>query len=86
MSDPGIVAAAIAAVTSAIVAFVTAYLTARTQRERLRTELKTQFMAEEAIRQLLQDERWGKRSFDQLKKLQTGLPPVGRTRWLCGQG
>jgi hypothetical protein len=41
--------------------------TLRAQEERLRTELRTEFMAEEAIRALLNHPEWVQRSFDEIK-------------------
>jgi hypothetical protein len=54
-----------------VVAFITAGITAiaafRAQESRLRTELRTEFMAEEAIRQLLLHDHWQLRSFDVIR-------------------
>ena len=54
--------------TSAVVAFVTGVATFLIQERKLRTELRTEFMAEQVARSLLEDERWQKRSFDEIKK------------------
>ena len=54
---------AIAAVIAVAMSFVVALLTARSSRERLRAEMRTEFMAEEAIHQLIQNEKWMRRSF-----------------------
>jgi len=40
----------------------------RAQEARLRTELRTEFMAEEAIRLLLEHEDWTLRSFEEIKR------------------
>ena len=40
----------------------------RAQEARLRTELRTEFMAEEAIRLLLDHEDWTLRSFEEIKR------------------
>lgn len=56
--------AAISAVVALVVAAVTTTAGFMLQRDRLRSELRTQFMAEEALRHLLMDERWRLRSFD----------------------
>jgi len=40
----------------------------RLQEDRLRMELRTVFMAEEAIRTLLESDRWQKRSFEEIRK------------------
>jgi hypothetical protein len=59
-------------VTSVITALVTAVITGLVtfaiQERKLRTELRTEFMAEQAAKQLLESERWAKRSFDEIKK------------------
>ncbi len=57
-----------AVITSVITALLTSMGTFIIQERRLRTELRTQFMAEEAAKTLLQNERWKKRSFDEIKK------------------
>ncbi len=56
-------AAIIAAGVSIVVAAITAFGTFRTQEWKLRTELRTEFMAEEAIRELLSHPDWTLRSF-----------------------
>jgi hypothetical protein len=60
--------AVVSAVVALVVAAVTTGATFRLQENRLRLELRTQFMAEEAIRLLLQHERWQQRSFDVMKR------------------
>lgn len=55
-------------VTAVIVAALTGYITFRVQEERLKKELKTEFMAEKVAKDLLSNERWAKRSFDEIKK------------------
>jgi hypothetical protein len=50
-----------------VVAFITAIAASRLQTNRLRMELRTEFMAEEAIRQLLLHEQWRQRSFDTIQ-------------------
>lgn len=50
------------------VAALTGYITFRVQERRLKVELKTEFMAEEAAKNLLNDVRWKKRSFTEIKK------------------
>jgi len=55
-------------VTAVIVAAFTGYITFRIQEERLKKELKTEFMAEEVVKKLLNNENWRKRSFDAIKK------------------
>jgi len=60
--------AAISAAVALVVAALTAVAGFRLQSDRLRLELRTQFMAEEAIRQLLLDPRWKLRSFELIKR------------------
>jgi len=55
-------------VTAVIVAALTGYITFRVQEERLKKELKTEFMAEKVAKDLLSNERWTKRSFEEIKK------------------
>jgi hypothetical protein len=54
--------------TAVIVSAFTGYITFRVQAERLKTELKTEFMAEKVAKDLLNNERWTKRSFVEIKK------------------
>ena len=54
-------------VASVITAFVTAFLTFLIQERRLRSEMRTEFMAEQAVRDLLEVEIWPKRSFEAIK-------------------
>ena len=58
----------VSALVALVVALLTTFTTMRSQRDRLRTELRTQFMAEEAIVQLLEHKDWGLRSFEEIKK------------------
>ncbi len=51
-----------------LVAAFTGYVTFRIQEHRLRHELRTEFMAEQAVRELLSEEQWKKRSFGAIKK------------------
>jgi hypothetical protein len=55
-------------VTSALTAIVTAVLTFFIQERKLRAELRTEFMAEQAARSLLENEKWEQRSFEEIKK------------------
>lgn len=54
-------------ITAAVTATITGFLTFAVQERKLKTELRTEFMAEEAARTLLQNERWKKRSFEEIK-------------------
>lgn len=55
-------------VTAVIVAALTGYITFRVQEERLKKEMKTEFMAEKVAKDLLNNEKWTKRSFNEIKK------------------
>lgn len=55
-------------VTAVIVAALTGYITFQVQEERLKKELKTEFMAEKVAKDLLSNDKWTKRSFDEIKK------------------
>ncbi|ARU31427.1 hypothetical protein CAP31_06865 [Sulfuriferula sp. AH1] len=54
--------------TSAITAIVTGVITFAIQERKLKAELRTEFMAEQAVNLLLQNEKWEKRSFTEIKK------------------
>jgi hypothetical protein len=54
--------------TSFLTALVTAAAAFAVQERKLRSELRTQFMAEQAIKSLLESERWRKRSFAEIKR------------------
>jgi hypothetical protein len=68
-----VAAALIAGGVSVGVSVVTAIATSRAQERRLRTELRTQFMAEEALRVLLLNDRWALRSFSAISKRVRGF-------------
>jgi hypothetical protein len=68
-----VVAAVIAGSVSVVVASLTAVATFRTQERRLREELRTQFMAEEALRELLSHPDWRLRSFEMVSKRVRGF-------------
>lgn len=53
---------------SIFVAAVTGYITFRIQVHRLKQEMKTEFMAENVAKELLNSEKWSKRSFSEIKK------------------
>jgi len=55
-------------ITSAVTALITGLVTFALQERKLKTELRTEFMAEQAAKSLLENEKWKKRSFDELKK------------------
>jgi hypothetical protein len=58
--------------TNIIISFFTALFTAFAaffiQKDKLKTELRTEFMAEQAAKSLLENPRWKKRNFDEIKK------------------
>lgn len=54
--------------TAAITALITGLITFAVQKRRLKTELRTEFMAEQVARSLLENPRWKKRSFGEIKK------------------
>jgi hypothetical protein len=58
----------------------------RAQEARLRTELRTEFMAEEAIRLLLEHEDWSLRSFDEIKRRIRGFTDDELRRLLVRAG
>lgn len=55
-------------ITAAITAVITGLVTFAIQERKLKTELRTEFMAEEATKALLQNEKWQKRSFEEIEK------------------
>ncbi len=59
---------------------------AKLQEDRLRAELRTEFMAEEAIRQLLQHPNWAQRSFDAIKRRLGGFQDDELRRHLVRAG
>ena len=68
-----VAAAVIAGGVSMVVAALTAWTTFRAQERRLRQELRTQFMAEEALRELLSHPDWRLRSFEIITKRVRGF-------------
>jgi hypothetical protein len=58
----------------------------RNQRERLRAELRTEFMAEEALRSLLEHPTWRYRSFDAIRKKVRGFEDDELRRLLIRSG
>lgn len=56
------------AITAVVAAVITGLITFALQERKLRAELRTEFMAEQAARALLENERWAKRSFDEISK------------------
>ena len=55
-------------ITSVIASLITAIVAFALQERKLRAELRTEFMAEQAAKSLLENERWTKRSFDEIRK------------------
>ena len=60
-------------VTSVIVATITAIATYWIQERKLRTDPRTEFMAEQAVKQLLESPEYKKRSFDAIKRRLVGF-------------
>lgn len=60
-------------VTSALTAALTGLIMFLVQERRLRTQLRTEFMAEQAVKALLETDRWTKRSFAEIKKRLQGF-------------
>jgi hypothetical protein len=83
---PSAIAAVTAAFVAAITSFLVAHMTARSSRERLRAELRTEFMAEEAIHQLLSHQTWTLRSFELLKRHIRGFREDELRRMLISAG
>src|SRR3954467_1098883 len=81
-----VAAAIVAGVVSVLVSGLTAVAAFRTQERRLRAELKTEFMAEEAIRALLQHERWSLRSFHVISAHIRGFEDDELRKLLIGAG
>ena len=65
---PTVTTALISAGVSVVVSIVGSFSTFQVQRSRLRAELRTEFMAEEAIQQLLNVEGWEQRSFEVIQR------------------
>ncbi len=55
-------------ITSAVTAFVTGVIAFALQERKLKAELRTEFMAEQAVSSLLQNDKWKKRSYTEIKK------------------
>ena len=55
-------------ITSVVTALITGLITFAVQERKLKTELRTEFMAEQAVKSLLENEKWKKRSLDEIKK------------------
>ena len=89
-TDPTIFAALVSAVVAFVVALITsgisAWVAVSLQKDRLRTELKLEFAAEAAIRELLSDDRWPKRSFEAIQKRLQGFKPDELRRHLIRSG
>ena len=60
-------------VVAIITALITSILAFLVQERKLRADLRTEFMAEEAVKRLLESPKWGKRSFDEIKKRLNGF-------------
>ncbi|MFZ5616001.1 MAG: hypothetical protein ACOZAA_01585 [Pseudomonadota bacterium] len=71
--DPALVAALVAGLISIVVAIITSVISVRLQESRLRTELQLEFATEAAIRQLLMNEQWELRTFEEIKRRFKGI-------------
>lgn len=54
--------------TSVITAILTAIIAFAIQERKLKAELRTEFMAEQAVKSLLENPKWQKRNFSEIKK------------------
>jgi len=73
-------------ITSAGIAFLTAFLTFLIQERRLRAELRIEFMAEKAAKSLLENPKWRKRTFSEIKKRLGGFEDDELRKILVGAG
>ncbi|HNX53927.1 MAG TPA: hypothetical protein PKI68_09310 [Pontiellaceae bacterium] len=55
-------------ITSIITAAITGLITFALEERKLKTELRTEFMAEQVAKKLLENKKWTKRSFSEIKK------------------
>ncbi|HNY39518.1 MAG TPA: hypothetical protein PKJ41_03955 [Bryobacteraceae bacterium] len=55
-------------ITSVVTSLITGLIAFAVQERKLRADLRTEFMAEQAAKELLQHERWTKRSFEEIRK------------------
>ncbi|MEV6982719.1 hypothetical protein AB0M95_15870 [Sphaerisporangium sp. NPDC051017] len=87
--------AVVAGIVSIIVSTVGSLMTARREAKRLREAMRPQLHAEQAIKELLSDERWELRSFDAIKRrvgafeddeLRKLLLGAGALSWLSPEG
>lgn len=78
--------ALVAAIVGLVVSIIGAAATFKVQESRLRTELRTEFMAEAAIRRLLQNEQWKKRSFTAIQRRLGGFADDELRRLLVRAG
>ena len=72
-TDPTFVAALVSAVVALAISGISAWIAVWLQKDRLRTELKLEFAAETAIRELLSEEKWKLRSFEEIEKRLKGF-------------
>lgn len=73
--DASIQIAVIGAIVSVVLAITTSFGSFALQRAKLRQDLRTEFMAEQAIRQLLKHSKWRQRSFLMISRRIGGFPP-----------
>ncbi len=85
-SGAGWTAAAIGALSAFLVAVATNFAAYYLQRERLRQELRTEFMAEQALVQLLSHKDWKLRTFDTIRQHVGGFDDEELRRLLVRSG
>jgi hypothetical protein len=73
-------------ITSSITAIITGFVFFMVQERKLRAELRTEFMAEQVTRSLLENDRWKKRSFEEIEKRLGGFDDNDLRRILVRAG
>ena len=73
-------------VTSIVTALITGIVTFAVQERKLKSEFHTEFMAEQAIKSLLETEKWKKRGFSAIKKRIGGFDDEELRRLLVRAG
>lgn len=72
--------------TSAVTALITGLIMFAVQERKLKMELRTEFMAEQAAKSLLENGKWKRRSFDEIKKRLGGFDDNGLRKILVRAG
>ena len=73
LQDPTLDAVLVSAVVALAISGISAWASIWLLKDRLRTELKLEFAAETAIRELLSEEKWKLRSFEEIEKRLKGF-------------